>query len=127
MNSISIQELFTFYHDTLFRCSFQLRDQSDDEISYQIFEEFDIGIISFFHEASLNRLLEANLISEEIFKLSSSLREQVLELQDDGEWDIEYFRISDNWTGVISIVEKIKQILNLPHLVQVFDSPGSSL
>lgn len=113
MKSISVKELFDFYYGTLNRCNFNLRSKSNDEIEYQIFEEFDIEIITFFHEDSLNRLLQANLISEEVFKLSTSLRKQVLKLQDEGEWDIEHFKVSNRWTDIMNTIEKIKHILEL--------------
>lgn len=53
---ISIGKLFWFYVDTLERCGTFLLPMTDEEIGYNVFEEFDVGTVSFLHGNTLDRL-----------------------------------------------------------------------
>ncbi len=104
MRRISPQELEELFLDTLTRGSSSTLEQDDEGIAYDIFEEFDTGVISFLHEDSLNRLLLHCLIDERIKNLSLLLREKAMVLLEnkralsavkrDPEWR-DVFHLSD--------------------------------
>jgi len=85
----------------------------DEEVEYNVFEEFNIGVVSFLHKESLDRLLSKQLISHHIKEESLLLREQVINLENSDEWNIEAFRKSDRWRLVIDLSDKIKSELGV--------------
>jgi hypothetical protein len=81
--------LTELYIDTIQNCGMFLLKENDEVIKYAIFEEFDIGVVSFFHDDSLIKLLNAGLISYEEMKKSVELRKIVFELQQRDKWNLE--------------------------------------
>jgi hypothetical protein len=49
VKQLSLKKLMELYVDTLSKCGTYLLSEDDKVVEYNIFEEFDIGIISFFH------------------------------------------------------------------------------
>ena len=66
MKPISPIQLFEHLVDTISWCSIDILTLPDDEIAYNLFEQFDIGAQSFLHENSLAFLLKDGLITDEI-------------------------------------------------------------
>ena len=110
MKEVTIEKLYEDYIHTLQMCGSYLLSQDDEIIGYNIFEEFDIGVITFFHESVLKKLFEAGFISDDKMKKSLELREMALNLQDKGEWDIEIFKKSIDWRKLLKLVDEIKSI-----------------
>jgi hypothetical protein len=110
MEQITDQELIEFYYDTLNKCGKFLLNEDDDIIKLNIYEDFDIGIHSFFHINSLQRLYDCALICEDKLNDSVLLRHKVIELQNSNEWSFEYFRISEKWKEIMILSDKIKAI-----------------
>ncbi|CAM4428531.1 hypothetical protein L1N85_26795 [Paenibacillus alkaliterrae] len=81
IENISIEKLNELYVDTIRKCGMYLLSSDDWVIEYNIFEEFDTGVVSFLHSDSLQKLNDAALINDEIMHKSSTLRNKVLELQ----------------------------------------------
>jgi len=113
MNKISIDKLMELYVDTISKCGTYLISEDDIVIGYNIFEEFDIGVISFLHPDSLERLNDAGLISDEIMYKSSTLRDLVLELQQSDKWSINAVRNSIEWKKALELSDEIKIMLKL--------------
>ena len=107
MRSISLAELYELYKDTISKCGSYLLNESDNVIIYNIFEEFDVGIISFLHEESLIKLFDGGYISADKMKISLELRNFVLEMQNSGDWNIESFRASEKWKKVLYLSDKL--------------------
>ena len=101
-----------FYIDTLEKCGTYLLEMSDEDIEYNIFEEFDVGAISFLHDDTLSKLKEANLITEEISQKSSVLRSNFLLLQNTDLWNIDSVRNSQNWNEILKLSDEIKSLLH---------------
>jgi hypothetical protein len=109
---ISSNKLMEFYIDTLEKCGTYLLEMSDEDIEYNIFEEFDVGAISFLHDDTLSKLKEANLITEEISQKSSVLRSNFLLLQNTDLWNIDSVRNSQNWNEILKLSDEIKSLLH---------------
>lgn len=108
MEQITEQELFEFYNDTLNKCGVFLLQEDDETIEYNIYEDFDIGIHSFFHPDSLQRLYDSGLISEDKLNESILLRNKVIDIQNTDEWGFEHLRTSEKWKEIMTLSDKIK-------------------
>lgn len=111
MKEISIQTLYELYLDTINRCGTYLLNSDDETIEYEIFEEFDIGAISFLHNDNLMKLFKAGYISENKVNKSIQLRQIVTDLQHDGEWDIENFKVSMRWKNLLILADELKALV----------------
>jgi len=111
MEKISIEKLMELYVDTIDKCGTYLLSEDDMVIGYNIFEEFDTGVISFLHTDVLQRLNDAGLISDEMVYKSSILRDLVLELQQGDEWNVNAVRNSPDWRKVLELADEIKGCL----------------
>ncbi len=111
MKEISIDKLMELYVDTISKCGIYLLSQDDVVIGYNIFEEFDIGVISFLHIDSLQKLNDAGLINGEVMEKSSMLRSMVMELQDSPKWSVEGVRSSPEWRKILELSDEIKKKL----------------
>lgn len=111
MQKISIDKLMELYVDTLSKCGTYLLSEDDVVIGYNIFEEFDTGVISFLHTDSLQELNDAGLISDEIMQKSSTLRDLVLKLQQGDKWSVNAVRNSIEWKKVLELADEIKIML----------------
>jgi hypothetical protein len=109
MNTISLQELNDLYVDTLQRATKKLVLEEDEEIEYQLFEEFDVGVHSFLHAESLEKLLKAGFINEEIKNLSLQLREKSIDLLENKR-DAESVKNDARWQAALDLSDKIKSL-----------------
>lgn len=101
-----------FYVDTLKKCGTNLLKMSDEDIEYNVFEEFDVGAISFLHDNTLSKLEKANLITKEISKKSSVLRSKFLRLQNTDLWNVDSVRNSKKWNEILKLSDEIKSLLH---------------
>lgn len=110
MEKISTEELNSLFIDTINRCTYKLIYEKDDEIEYQLFEEFDIGATSFLHEYSLNKLLKKKFINNEIKKLSIKLRKLYFEIcEDDNYRNSESVRTNKKWHELLELSDTIRE------------------
>jgi hypothetical protein len=101
MKRISVSKLNELYLDTVMRCTTDLLSRDDEEIGYQLFEEFDVGAQSFLHENSLVRLHHASFIDDEMFAISKEVRERWFALQKTSR-TIEEIRTNGEWRKLLS-------------------------
>ena len=111
MKEITEEKLFELYTDTLQKCGIRLLEMNDESIGYYIFEEFDIGVVSFFHNDALTRLEQANFITETIVYKSSLLRKKLMKLQNTELWNIESVKHSKEWQDILIMSDEIKALL----------------
>jgi hypothetical protein len=109
MSEISLQKLNDLFVDTLQRATVKLLAQEDEEIEYELFEEFDAGIHSFLHENSLQKLEEAGFIDKEIKILSLELREKAIRLLENKR-EVEKIRFDTDWRQVLELSDKIRNL-----------------
>jgi len=107
-----ISEMFGFYYDTISKCGKFLLNSSDEEIGYCIFEEFDIGAVSFLHVNALNELRDEGIIDDTIYELSKSLRAQFMNLQGSDIWGVEYVRTSPEWLSIMVTSDEIRKAIH---------------
>ncbi|MCL1810464.1 MAG: hypothetical protein FWG42_11975 [Clostridiales bacterium] len=110
---ITIEELREFYRDTLDKCGLFLLRSKDEDVACNIFEEFDIGVVTFLHERSLERLKNADLISEEVLLKSLELRKKTMALQNTSLWNISAVKNSKEWLEILELSDSIKADMRL--------------
>ena len=108
---ILVETLMELYLDTLKKCGMFLVDEDDDIIEYNIFEEFDIGAVSFLHIDSLIKLRNAGLINDEVLAKSDELRKLFIQLQNSNQYDIISVRNSKDWRKLLELSDEIKNML----------------
>lgn len=109
---ISTEKLMELYVDTLKKCGINLLGLGDEDIEYNIFEEFDVGAISFLHDDTLSKLKKANLITEEISQKSSVLRSKFLRLHNTDLWNVYSVRNNKYWYEILKLSDEIKSLLH---------------
>ena len=80
MNAIPVETLYELFVDTAKRCSSEIVSLGDEEIEYNLFEEFDVGVRSFFHDDNLTKLVEAGMIRKEAVTICQGIRSKGIEL-----------------------------------------------
>lgn len=107
MTEISTAELYDLYLDTVGRCTSELRKLTDEEIGYNLFEEFDVGVHSFLHDDNLAKLHRAEFIDDEMLEISRQVRERWLALQK-RSWSIEEGKTTKEWQGLFELCDRLK-------------------
>lgn len=110
MNEIPSSELNELFLDTLKRSSSNVMGKSDEEIEYDLFEEFDSGVNSFLHETNLNKLLKSRFIDKEIKKSSLVLREKAMFVLETESRDAETVRNSKSWGEIFFLSDSIIEL-----------------
>lgn len=111
MKKISVEKLYELYIDTIQKCGIGVLDLDEDLIEYNIFEEFDIGVISFLSKDSLVKLNEYGFINDIISEKSSELRSLVMKLQGTDKWNIEAVKTSEEWRKILLLSDEIKELI----------------
>jgi hypothetical protein len=106
MKEISILELYQLYVDTIGRGTSHLRQEGDEQIAYNLFEEFDIGAHSFLHENSLVRLHDAGYIDDEAVALSKALRERWIAFQSKS-WTFADIKTKKEWQELFELCDRL--------------------
>lgn len=109
---MSDKQLMELYVDTLTKCGLSLLKMSDEDIEYNIFEEFDIGATTFLHDAVLQRLKMAGFINEAIEEKSKQLRYQYLSLQSSA-CTVEAVKNDMRWRKVLGLADEIKKMIGI--------------
>ena len=109
MENISVDNLFGLYIDTINHCGEFLLKSEDEEIGYRIFEEFDIGAISFLHEQNLKILVDEGMIDNATSDLSKELRAKFMKLQGSSIWGVEFVKTSKEWLEIMKLSDKIRE------------------
>ncbi|WP_441885861.1 hypothetical protein [Paenibacillus sp. 2TAB26] len=109
MQDPSVNELMSYYVDSLEDCGLLTADES--EIESRIFEEFNIGAITFLHNINLMKLKEAGLINDQIMNQSAELRKKFLSLQNSDKWDAKSVKSESEWREVLLLADEIKELL----------------
>jgi hypothetical protein len=110
MKKISHRELYDLYLDTLRHCTSQLFNLSDEEIGYELFEEFDVGAHSFLHDDSLARLYKEGYISQGALEESKEIRRRWSELHAPVP-SIAEIKSSERWRDLFEHCDKLRRKL----------------
>ncbi|WP_154901248.1 hypothetical protein [Gimesia maris] len=82
----------------------------NDELEYNLFEEFDIGVTSYFHEDSLQNLLAAGKINSEAICLSEEIRRIWFRLNAE-TWTTDQIRTVPSWKQFFAAGDKLNSLL----------------
>ena len=102
---------FEEYIKTLNRCGVFLLDLSDKEIGYNIFEEFDIGVIAFLYYKNIDLFKKVGFIDEIIAQKSIELSSKVMDLKKTKLWNIESFKTTNEWLEIMHLSDEIKCLI----------------
>lgn len=111
---ISAHELLSLLIDALEHCTSRLRNMPDEDLLYNLYEEFDIGAQSFLHDESLQKLRDAGLIDDQVERDCRAARQRWFTLQS-REWMPSEIRASLEWTSLFSLCDSILLRLKSPH------------
>lgn len=106
MCEISAVELYVFYRDTIEKCNSATRSLPTDELLYNLYEEFPVGVTSFFHDTSSEKLLANDLIDSHMAKLSCRIRKSWFALQEQ-KWSVEEIRTEACWTRFFGCCDEL--------------------
>jgi hypothetical protein len=104
-------QLNDLFVDTIETCTYNLINESDKTIEYNLFELFDFGAKLYLHENILNILLKCNYINEEIKELSSKLRYMLLSM-DKQKMNAECVRKDKDWHDILKLCDLIRNKKN---------------
>ena len=114
MEIITVSQLYEFFLQTLNHCGMYLLKSDIEDIEYSLFEEFDTDSISFLHSNSLNRLLDHQYISAEVYSMSQLLYEKFRKMENTNLWNAYCVKTSPEWLEILSLSDKIKSGLREP-------------
>ena len=112
MDRISCTKLFELFINTLDHFGTFLLNAETEDIGWNVFEEFDGDSITFLHENTLNRLLDGEYISAEVYPLCQLLRKKFRELEGTDLWDVEAVRSAPEWYELLVLSDKIKSMVS---------------
>ncbi len=107
MTEIPVGELYELFLDTVGRGSSDVRNRSDEEILYDLFEEFDVGAHTYLHEDNLAKLRHAGFIDDEKVAVSKQVRKRWLALQNQS-WTVEDIRTRQEWNELFGLCDRLK-------------------
>ena len=97
MEPITCTKLFALFIGTLDHFGTFLLHADTENIEWHVFEEFDGDSITFLHENTLNRLLDGEYISAEVYPLCQLLRKKFRELEGTDLWNVDAVRSAPEW------------------------------
>lgn len=107
MADISTTDLYDLFLDTIGRGTSEICRLSDEEILYNLFEEFDAGVHSFLHEDNLTNLRHAGLIDDEMMTWGKEVRRRWLILQQ-GPKTVQKIKNNSEWRELFEFCDRLK-------------------
>ncbi|MFO0549768.1 MAG: hypothetical protein U0271_15350 [Polyangiaceae bacterium] len=109
--NITVSHLFELLRDAVSRAQPSVLKASDDDLARDLFEEFDVGAISFLHESSLTRLRAADLVDDNAVGLCTQLRAHWLTLQS-RDWSLPEVRSAPEWRAFFTLAAEVARALD---------------
>lgn len=89
-----------------------MRNKYDDIIEYNLFEEFSVGVVSFFHEKNLKLFLEEGMIDSTILEKSMELRKRYLKLEENKDlFHTDCVKKTEEWKKILELSDEVKDML----------------
>lgn len=85
---------------------------SDDQIEYQILEEYSTEFTAFLSEYTRNQLLDNGLTDDEINQLSKELQSKLLWIYGTDMWNVESLRSELIWKEAMLLCDHIKGLIH---------------
>ncbi|MBC1908689.1 hypothetical protein HCA53_02750 [Listeria innocua] len=110
-NKITVGGKFDWYINTLEKSGMFILELSNEEIETFIFEDFIVGVTSFFSKNNLSELKANEIIDEDMEKNAYLLREKVLKIDNTDLWNINSVRQSSEWLDIFRRSDELKRQL----------------
>lgn len=110
-NKITVGGKFDWFIDTLEKSGMFILELSNEEIETLIFEDFIVGVTSFFSKNNLSELRVNEIIDEDMEKNAYLLREKVLKIDNTNLWNINSVRQSSEWLDIFRRSDELKRQL----------------
>ncbi|EAD3323556.1 hypothetical protein E3V95_06890 [Listeria monocytogenes] len=111
MKKLTVGGKFDWYIDTLEKSGIFILELSNEEIETFIFEDFIVGVTSFFSKNNLSELKANEIIDEDMEKNTYLLREKVLKIDNTDLWNINSVRQSSEWLDIFRRSDELKRQL----------------
>ncbi|EAD3239425.1 hypothetical protein LGQ25_002227 [Listeria monocytogenes] len=111
MKKLTVGGKFDWYIDTLEKSGMFILELSNEEIETFIFEDFIVGVTSFFSKNNLSELKANEIIDEDMEKNAYLLREKVLKIDNTNLWNINSVRQSSEWLDIFRRSDELKRQL----------------
>ncbi|EAC2866809.1 hypothetical protein M5073_000008 [Listeria monocytogenes] len=111
MKKLTVGGKFDWYIDTLEKSGMFILELSNEEIETFIFEDFIVGVTSFFSKNNLSELKANEIIDEDMEKNAYLLREKVLKIDNTDLWNIISVRQSSEWLDIFRRSDELKRQL----------------
>ncbi|EAC6873113.1 hypothetical protein LMIV_0108 [Listeria monocytogenes FSL J1-208] len=111
MKKLTVGGKFDWYIDTLEKSGMFILELSNEEIETFIFEDFIVGVTSFFSKNNLSELKANEIIDEDMKKNAYLLREKVLKIDNTNLWNINSVRQSSEWLDIFRRSDELKRQL----------------
>ncbi|EDN9145580.1 hypothetical protein FVB62_11130 [Listeria monocytogenes] len=111
MKKLTVGGKFDWYIDTLEKSGMFILELSNEEIETFIFEDFIVGVTSFFSKNNLSELKANEIIDEDMEKNAYLLREKVLKIDNTDLWNINSVRQSSEWLDIFRRSDELKHQL----------------
>jgi len=111
MIQLTIEQSFDFYLNSLKRCGLHLLEMTEDEIYYQIFDEFATEYPASLSQYTLDRLESEGLIDSQVSELSKLLQKKLLEIDNTDHWDIDKVKHSEKWKKILELSDEVKKLV----------------
>jgi hypothetical protein len=82
-------------------------NRSDEEVQYELFEEFDVRAHTFLHQENLAKLRHAGFIDDEMMAVSKAVRERWLALQNES-WTVGDIKTRKEWRELFGLCDRLK-------------------
>ncbi|HDU1220344.1 TPA: hypothetical protein REU90_002151 [Listeria monocytogenes] len=111
MKKLTVGGKFDWYIDTLEKSGMFILELSNEKIETFIFEDFIVGVTSFFSKNNLSELKANEIIDEDMEKNAYLLREKVLKIDNTDLWNINSVRQSSEWLDIFRRSDELKRQL----------------
>ncbi len=105
---LTIADKYAYFVHALDRCGCFLLDASDEDIGYNLFEEFDGDCRAFLCEVNLGELAAAGYISHEVAHMARMLVAHFLQMENTVLWNVRMVQSAPEWLAVLTLADRIK-------------------
>ncbi|MBC1549898.1 hypothetical protein HCJ28_08055 [Listeria sp. FSL L7-1434] len=111
MKKLTVGGKFDWFIDTLEKSGMFILELSNEEIETFIFEDFIVGVTSFFSKNNLDELKANEIIDEDMERNAYLLREKVLKIDNTNLWNINSVRQNSEWLDIFRRSDELKRQL----------------
>jgi hypothetical protein len=106
--AIKPEQLYELLKDAFQNTGTCILNETDENIEYYMFEDFDIAVSSFMHENSLTILLTNGLINQEIALSLTSIRNSFLSMKEETR-TADSVKNNQEWLELLLHIDDVKK------------------